>query len=39
MLDRSVDSFFLNLFGAAKVEKNRRARSTQPLGIFLIAVE
>jgi len=31
-LDRSADSLFLNLIGAAKVGCNRRARSTQTLG-------
>jgi hypothetical protein len=34
-LDRSADSLFLNLFGAAKVECNRRARSTQPFAGYL----
>jgi hypothetical protein len=30
--DRSADSLLLNLFGAAKAECNRRARSTSTLG-------
>jgi len=33
-LDRSAGSLFRNLIGAAKVERKRRARSTQTLGVF-----
>jgi len=35
IVDRSVDGLFLNLIGSAKVECDRRARSTPPFDIVI----
>ena len=35
-LDRSAGSLFLNLFGAAKIECNRRARSSRTFDSFAL---